>query len=114
MIPARVDLTFRQGSDETKVFVIKDSDGNTFDLTNYSFEFQAREYVGAEVAVIESGTNMAITVDTVAGTVTLVMTNAETAALDFDTAFWQMEATIGSEKKRWYQGILTLNKDLVL
>tara|TARA_R100000306_G_C4362217_1_gene135845 strand:- start:369 stop:722 length:354 start_codon:yes stop_codon:yes gene_type:complete len=115
MKPATYNFTILQGSTLNKIFTLKNEDGTTFSLTGYTAVMKARQEVATAAAVIGSAgspTNLTLTLTVLDGTITMAMTAAQTAALDFSTAVWDMELTIGANVQRWFQGIITLSKEI--
>ncbi len=115
MKPATVNLTIRQGSTFERVIAFKNEDGSTFDLTNYTAVLQARETPDSSQIIINSegaSPNITLSIDTVTGTLTMKMTPTQTAALDFTTIEWNLEMSINGETHRWFEGLLTLSKEV--
>ena len=114
------NFTIYQGSKFEKVFKLVDNaDDSNFNLTNYSFVLRAKVEVGDTATVIDSegddqNLTLAITAPATSGVFTITMTDSETAALDFDTAEYQIEGTISGESSRFYKGIMVLSKDIVV
>lgn len=115
MKPCNVDFEIQQGEDFELIFTIKHQDGSAFNLTGYTGVLQARESVEDDDTVLASGVggNITLTLGGVAGTITLTMTDAQTSALDFVFAEYQIELTYSTTTKRWFEGVVNLSKEVV-
>jgi len=115
MIPARYDFTIYQGQTLQKVLTLKNESGDAIDLNGYSGRLMARVDKASDTTVITSegdSANITVTVDDSDGTITLLMTAAQTAALDFNLAFWDLEIYDATHVYRLYEGIITLSKEV--
>ncbi len=108
------DFQIEQGASVAKlieVFV----DGVSIDLTNYSARLQAREKVTDTVPILDLDSELlgGLTIDEGAGTITLVLTPEETAALDFGMAEYNLEiyTVDDAEVFRILRGFITLSKE---
>jgi hypothetical protein len=115
MKPCNVDFEIQQGEDFEKIFTVKHQDGSAFNFTGYTGVLQARESIDDDDTVLVSGAggNITLTLGGVAGTITLTMTDVQTSALDFVFAEWQIELTAGTTTKRWFEGVVSLSKEVV-
>lgn len=119
MIPARVNFTIYQGSDFVYNFAMKQN-GTAMSLVGATIALQARETVDSLTTLIKSGEaplgsgeNLTITItDVNQGLFKIAMTAAQTATLDFITAEWDLEITISSVVTRFFEGIMTLSKEV--
>ncbi len=112
MIPARVNFAIYQGSDFIYNFAMKQN-GSVMSLAGATIALQARETADSSAKLIESGVNLTITItDANQGLFKIVMTAAQTAALDFITAEWDLEITISSVVTRFFEGIMALSKEV--
>ena len=113
MAAARYDFTIEQGVTYSKTIYYYDADGDLVDLTSYSARMKARRDKSDTTAVIDSTDNLTITLGGAAGTITLSMTAAQTAALSFNKAYYDLEVVDGSSNvTRLLEGIITLNKEV--
>jgi len=113
MKAAVYNFNINQGSTMKKVISLKTEDGSAFDLTSYSAIMSAREEVDTSSTVLTSDSgNVTLTINISLGTITLEMTAANTALLDFTTAAWDMELTLASNVQKWFKGVITLNKEV--
>ena len=116
MQPGKSNFTIYQGSPFERVFTLKNENGSNFNLTGYTFALKAVKEIGDATAVVASPTNLTITITAPAtsGIFTISMTAAQTAALDFETAIYQIEGTISDVPSRFFQGNLILDKETVV
>ena len=96
------------GADFTTTVTVTDSTGSAVDLTGYTHEAQIRKSYDSSSA---TQTFTTTTTDATAGQFTLVLTNAQTAAIPhgryvYDAVITQ---TSGGEKTRVVEGIVTIN-----
>lgn len=110
------NFTINQGATFSTPLTWKDANNNPIDVTGYSAKLIARLNTVDDPVLLEmSDVNSRIVVGTTDGRFTLQMTAAETAALDFDKAKYQMEITSGSgEVTRLLSGVVTLSDELVV
>lgn len=116
MTPGIANFTIYQGSKFEKVFTLKNENGSIFTLVGYTFALKAVVNFGDSVNVIDSvnNSNITITIVSTEGYFTITMTAAETAALTFETAIYQIEGTISNEVSRFFQGNMLLSKETVV
>jgi hypothetical protein len=85
MSAASVDLSVEQGAYWDQQLVWKDANGDPVDLTGYTADMQVRENILSPTVIVELTTeNDKITLGGALGTIDLVLTAAETAALGGD------------------------------
>jgi len=107
-------LTIEQGATFNPVLTWKDQNGVLIDLTGYSARMQIRENI-EDTAVIHTLTdaNGHLVLGGVAGTITFSMSSAITAALDFDTAVYDLELiSAGGIVTRLLKGDVILSKEV--
>ena len=86
-----LDITLDQGADRTIINTWKDSEGALMDLTGYTGVMQIRESKYGTEALLELTTeNGGLAMGGVAGTITMVFTDTQTAALDFDEGTYDL------------------------
>jgi len=85
-----------RGETLQRVFTYKDSDGVAVDLTGYSASMQVRKSLADGVALELSTVNSRITLGGAAGTVTILVSAADTATIDVGQYFYDLELTSGS------------------
>lgn len=110
------DFRIDQGASLGKVFTIKNSDGTLFNLAGYSAVFEAKKAYSDDYPVISLTTeNGGIILGGAAGTVTLVMSADETAALDFNQAIYNLDL-ISPDNTKWriLRGTLCLIPGVIL
>lgn len=92
MIPGDYDLTIYGGATFTRRVVWKDSLGAIVDLTGYTARMQIRQSVRNPAVLVELTTeNGGITLGGAAGTVDLLLTSTETAALTARAGVYDLE-----------------------
>jgi hypothetical protein len=108
------DFEIEQGTIVAKlieVFV----DGVAANLTNYGARLQAREKLTDTVPVLDLDNDVlgGLTIDEGAGTITLVLTPEQTAALDFGMSEYNLEifTVDDAEVFRILRGFITLSKE---
>lgn len=113
MKAGKYDITVEQGA----LFSLPlefTADDVLVDLTGAQARLQARTSVSAKTKLFELTTeNGGITLGGVAGTITLTMTAATTAALSFDRGVYDLEiAPVGGEPYRLLEGSVFLSREV--
>lgn len=92
-------------------------DGLAADLTGWDARLQAREKVSDLVPVLNLDNDVlgGLTVDEGDGTITLVLTPTQTAALDFGVAEYNLEifTVLDASVFRVLRGFITLSKEFI-
>ena len=110
--PARYNFTLVRGDTFADVWTIKDSDGNVIDLSGGSAKFEVNEEEdGSGSALLAANESDWIALAS-NGTMTFSIPAASTAALSFDTAYYDAEVTIGGTTETILYGDVTLHKDI--
>lgn len=110
------NFTINQGADYDTTLTWKD--GATppvpIDVTGYTAQLIARENTASDPVILDmNNVNSQIIVGTTDGTFRLVLTAAETAALNFDKTKYQLEVVSPSGfVTRLMQGTITLSTEL--
>lgn len=110
--PASINFSLYQGATFSEPVTLKDSSGTPLDLTGYSARLQARREISDTTPVFSlDSTTGGIVLGGTAGTITLSMPAAATAALpvDWDGEYWvhDLLLTDGSGNvQRTYQGVI--------
>ena len=117
MPAAKLNLAIEQGSTWRHGLALKaglSANAPALDLTGYTALMQLRTDVGAHDILVElSVENTRITISAVDGRIDLVLTAAETAALIFDRAVYDLKVeSAGGEVTRVLQGVVTLGKQV--
>jgi hypothetical protein len=109
----KYDFIIQQGANFTKNITWQDSDGQPIDLTNYTARMKAKRNYSSENEYFSLTHESGITLGGAEGTVVINMTPAETAALSFDTAVYDLElVSSGGNVKRLLEGVITLSKEV--
>lgn len=80
-----------QGATFSRVFTLKDSDGNLIDLTGCTARMQFRTTYGGTLVSSLTTENGKITLGGVAGTVTIEISASDTAAFLVQTLYYDLE-----------------------
>ena len=112
MAAAEYDFSIEQGATFSKVVTWYDSSGSLVDLTSYTAALKAKVNKDDANAVIDSTSNLTITLGGAAGTITFAMTASQTAALTFRTAYYDLELTLSGTVTRLLKGLITLDKEV--
>jgi len=111
MPAAKVDLYIEQGSTFEHKFTWKDGNGDPIDLTGYAAKMQIREKKGAVDVLLELSTsNSMITLGGTAGTIELVISATDTAAITWKKAVYDLELVSATNKvTRLTEGNVTVS-----
>lgn len=112
MAAAEYNFTIEQGATFSKVVTWYDSTGALVNLTSYTAAMKAKVNKDDSTSVIDSGTNLTITLGGALGTITLTMTASQTAALTFHSAYYDLELTLSGTVTRLLKGIINLDKEV--
>lgn len=111
-LAGRLDLVIEQGVTYARTFAYLQN-GVPVDLTGMTVKMQAREYMSQVTPVVDLSTaGSGITLsDATSGEYKVALTAAETAAFEFDEAFYDIALVdSGGDVTRLAQGILTISK----
>lgn len=116
MSAGQYNLTVEQGATLSEVFTWKDPTGALIDLTGYSAKMQVRRAPGADELYLEASTGAGtIVLGGAAGTVTITVLAATTAALSFTTGSWDLVLTAGDGTvTRLVEGTATLDRSVTV
>ena len=108
------NFTIEQGTTVAIDFAYQTAAGVAIPLTGYTARMQARETISSPVAVIDATTsNGQLSVNGAGGIVSLALSAAVTAALDFRTASYDLEIVSGAGVvTRLVQGTITLSREV--
>lgn len=102
--PGTYDITCWQGADYDKTFTIT-QDGTALNWSGYSARMQVRNAADATAVLLSLTNGSGITLGGTAGTVDLVITNAQSAALTAGSYAYDLELiSSGSAVTRLLQG----------
>lgn len=113
---ALVNLLIQQGADFSHVISLQNSDGSPMVLSGYSAKMQIRPAAGSATLILELSTaNGRITINGLAGQITLNIPNATTTTLVTGSAVYDLEITDGSGIiTRVMQGNVTLSPEVTI
>ena len=120
MSAGRYDLTIEQGATFTLPISYKDSNDAVINLSSgYSARMRIKEsHGGTLLASTESadstGATITVTLAASGNNVTISMTATNTAALNFDSAVYDLELASGSEVDRLLEGRVKLKKEVTV
>jgi hypothetical protein len=111
---ATYNMTIDQGTTVSIDFQYRTSAGVVIPLTSYTARMQARPTQSSAVTVMDATTtNGQLVVTGATGTVTLTLTAAQSAALDFDRAVYDIEiVSPAGVVTRLVQGTVTLSREV--
>jgi len=105
------NFTIDQGAQYTTTIIWADSSGNPIDLTGYSAAMQLRLQAASPnpSALNLTSSNGVITITPLAGEMDILMTTAQTGALDPGFYVYDLEIALGSVVTRIIQGQITVS-----
>lgn len=106
-VPA-VNLVIEQGTDFSRTFSLKRSDGSPLDLSNYTFDVKMRKWTGSAGYISFATTS---NVNPAAGRLTISLTNAQTGIITSGRYNYDIlvENTNTSEISKVITGQITVN-----
>ncbi|MEO7397666.1 MAG: hypothetical protein ABIW84_03800 [Ilumatobacteraceae bacterium] len=109
-------LVIEQGATLAQQFVWKTAAGLPIDLTGHSARAKARAFQGDATVIFDLTTaNGGITLGGATGTVTINLTAAATAALNFNGGEWDLEVvSAGGIVTRLLKGQVTLDPEITV
>ena len=120
MAAGKYDITIEQGATYTLNLSYKNSAGAVIDLSSgYTGRMKVRESTGGTIlASTESGDSpkntLTIALAASGNNIIVSMTTANTAALDFDNAVYDLELYAGLEADRIIEGRVYLSKEITV
>jgi hypothetical protein len=106
---ARADMVVDQGANFETVVTVTDSNGDKIDLTNYTAAGQIRKHHTSSNATA----SFTITNGTTAGTLTLALNHANTAAISSGRYVYDVEIlSAANVKTRVVEGIVTVTPEV--
>ena len=116
MTAGKHDIVIEQGADFKRVFTWKDSAGAAINITGYSaaMMIKKRKSDASGVAIFnKTNSNAEIALGGAAGTITIDIGGADTAGMDFDWGYYDIELTDGSSNiTRLLEGKVRLSKQV--
>ncbi len=111
---ATVNLVIEQGTDFSHLVGIQNADGSIFPLTGYTARMQIRPTVDSITVLLElTVANGRISVNAIAGQLTLAIANADTAAVTWRSGVYDLEIVSGGGVvTRIMQGNATLSLEV--
>lgn len=111
--PGTYDFTLYQGATFQRVLTWKDEAGDVTDLTGYTARMHIRTNLDADDAFITLTTeNGGITLGGEEGTITLLISATDTAAITYATGVYDLELITGSTVTRLLQGQVDISKEV--
>ncbi len=112
--PGQYDITIYQGATYNQQFTWKDQANNPINLTGYSARMMARSSIDASSPFINlTNTNGGITLGGAAGTITLNMSDSQTALLSSINGVYDLELVDGAAKvTRLLQGNIVVSPEV--
>lgn len=114
MTAATRDITIEQGATFTYPLIYKDSEGTPVNLTGYTARMQVRRSKASDVAVLTLTTeNGSITLGGAAGTINVVASAENTAAITIKVGVYDLELVSPSGNvKRLIEGEVTISQEV--
>lgn len=116
MTAGKYDFLIEQGSVIDKTFYYKDENNNAIDLTGYTAKMMLKEeYTDTTPLLILQTSDSTIVIDGALGKITLDVDASTTAALDFETAYYDLElypAGVENDAFKVVYGTITLRKEV--
>lgn len=111
---ATVNLVFEQGADFTHLVGLQNDDGSIFSLTGYTARMQVRPTVASSTILFELTVgNGRISVNAVAGQISLIVSSTDTAAMTWRSGVYDLEIVSGGGVvTRIMQGNATLSPEV--
>tara|TARA_R110002167_G_scaffold316299_1_gene521862 strand:- start:1927 stop:2295 length:369 start_codon:yes stop_codon:yes gene_type:complete len=113
------NFTIEQGTTFTREFKYKNSEGVAVPLTTYAVRMQIRKTIGSsspELSLTETATDggsiLAVGSGDNSNVITLTISAADTAAMTFDTAVYDLEIELLGVVTRLLQGKIKLSKEV--
>lgn len=109
----RLDITIEQGATFQRTITVTEG-ASLFDLTGYTARMHIRSTLGAATTLIVlTSENGRLTMGGVAGTIAMLITATDTAALSFDSGVHDIEIVSGSGVViRLLEGTVTLSREV--
>lgn len=114
MAAASYDFEIEQGTTLLKPIVWKDSTGTPINLTGYSARMQVRQSVVSPDVLLElSTTNGKISISPITGTITLIFSEATTAAITWKRGKYDLEVVaLNGAVTRLIQGEISVSQEI--
>jgi len=109
----KYNFSIEQGTDFSRVITWRDQANVLINLTGYTARLQAREKIADTATLIDLSVGAGIALGGTLGTITLSMTAAQTTALNFVTAVYNLEMTSPTGKiSRLLEGYVRLSREV--
>lgn len=115
MTPAKLKLTIYQGATFKRILRVKDAAGDPIDLTGASARMHVRENIADEtpLLILDKDNARLVATDPEAGELTLLISAGDTAALAFQSGFYDLEiAYSNGTVDRLLEGTIKLSKEV--
>ena len=109
---AEYNIEIEQGATWKRLLTLRDSASALIDLSGYTALLQIRSSVKSNKKLVELTETSGLTLGGAAGTLLITFSDAITAALDFETAVYDLKINSGSETTRLLEGKVTLDKQV--
>lgn len=113
-MPAQTaNLTIEQGATFRQTFFVKAADGAARDLTGFSARMQVRATIDTPTpAASLTSPAGGLTITAATGRIDALITAADTAAMTFSRAVYDLELVNGAEVERAFSGFVTLSREV--
>jgi len=112
MSASTYNFTIEQGATFLMTITWDDEAGDPIDLTDYTAALEIRSNNRRDLIKRMTSGGGGLTMGGPAGTVVVLISNTDTAAMDFTTAVYDLELTASGVVTRVLQGTVTLSKEV--
>lgn len=107
------DAAIEQGATFTRTFTWLDENDDPYDITGYTARMQIRLKKESPSTIASLTTeNGGVTITGASGIIAVTISASDTAAMDFKTAFYDLELINGSTVTRLLEGEVELDKEV--
>ena len=106
------NFTIEQGATFSRTLTWTDEDGAAIDLTGYSARMKVKYHRRDQTALLELTNGDGITLGGAAGTIIITISAADTAAIDWTEAVYDLELVSGAVVTRLLQGTITVDQEV--
>lgn len=113
MVTTKYDITIQQGASFQRTIAALNQDKTVKSLVGYSARMQIRPTVGSATVLLDANTaNGMLTVNGVAGTVSINVGADITTPMTWTTGVWDIEAYLGNTVIRLAEGFASLSQEV--
>lgn len=109
---AKFDFEIEQGATWKRTLTLEDSADTLVNLTGYTALMQIRKSINSNKKLLELTHSAGLTLGGSAGTIVITISKTQTAAMDFESAIYDLKIDSGTEATRLLEGKITLDKQV--